>query len=1031
KPDKLSYEDEQKRKELKIVYETLLPWLALRTKVIIGLIEKQQVAEKIEALPKELENHYGRHAYELNQLHNEITITWLSILIKSKNIDKTSTNNLLQWLNSNRHYTGIDTWTKLAKTIAHSQNSTESALIFASHAANIIESEKVAASDAANSYAELSKAVLVSDKEEARAYLSLSFEILNRLDHDNWQRLQLLFSLAQQSGQRQQAEPKEAYRLARVAELAHAYNDHKFPWPDVAVAIAELCPVSSIAIFSRWWDRDLIWYGEMLPAITKHLLEKRLLSPSVLVALNAFSEHWRYAEVIETIFEQESNSEKRQQIIEILERDIELSGCEDHSAQGIMKAFQNSGNLSKKIKTKLIPLQEKYNQKHTQTYEHSVSLKEDNVDEIKKIDNQSFISTEEIDHIVLSYKKEKNHYSWETFFQHLRNCVAPAQRVTHLYALIDSYELDTSLILDALKQAFEQWGMFAAIKKAMPKVAMDLLQKNGAAFLTFWELSSNIDDFSSLTQQPKPDILEIFLQTAIHHIDDISAQSLQALIIQYSKLLSPDDCFDVLVFALDQFEPLLAENDGEGEWHEDKKPECSIPEAIAGMLWAFLAAPESKIRWEAAHAIRRLCKLGQIEEIEALINLFNETRLQHFTDTNLPFYAMHAQLYALIAFNRAAYEAPDTLLPFSRFFAECALQQEFPHVQIKHFAAQTALALEQYKTNTYDSETLHALKNINSSHYPRVTEKADYSHRMDYYDIEDSSYYFNHDLCEGWFHSLANVFSKISQKNVVQQSEHWIKNIWRVNHTGSWSDDPRQDRWNRARHNETYISKYSYPQVDTYNFYLSIHAMFCVAGELLQKKPIRIGEWKDDEWGDWLRAHFLTRKDGLWLADIRDAKPKIYHSEQDENHDSKWCWSITNSLFDELLFPITEENNQIIVKGNIYQSTGYEQTESISINSALVKPDHAQSLLHALQTCEDPFRFGIPDAYNDLEIKTAPYKLKGWIYQPEKEKELDRLDSLSGDIPYPPVLVRASVARIMGLQKSTDDKFWSCDNESI
>ncbi|MFK5948651.1 MAG: hypothetical protein QM500_07780, partial [Methylococcales bacterium] len=49
-PDKLSYEDEQKRKELKIVYERLLPWFALRTKVIVGLIEKQQVAEKIEAV---------------------------------------------------------------------------------------------------------------------------------------------------------------------------------------------------------------------------------------------------------------------------------------------------------------------------------------------------------------------------------------------------------------------------------------------------------------------------------------------------------------------------------------------------------------------------------------------------------------------------------------------------------------------------------------------------------------------------------------------------------------------------------------------------------------------------------------------------------------------------------------------------------------------------------------------------------------------------------------------------------------------
>ena len=95
----------------------------------------------------------------------------------------------------------------------------------------------------------------------------------------------------------------------------------------------------------------------------------------------------------------------------------------------------------------------------------------------------------------------------------------------------------------------------------------------------------------------------------------------------------------------------------------------SLPVAVAGMLWSLLGAPESGLRWKAAHAVRRLCRLREKDVIEALFLRLRDNQCNNFRDRRLPFYHLHARLYLLIAFARAVQESPESLLPYARSFA--------------------------------------------------------------------------------------------------------------------------------------------------------------------------------------------------------------------------------------------------------------------------------------------------------------------------------------------------------------------------
>jgi hypothetical protein len=133
------------------------------------------------------------------------------------------------WLDQEDVAVGASAWTDLARRCAHHPAAHPAAVRFASRAAQLIEAWHDDASQTAGNYVALARAVLPVSRDEARAYFGTALERLDRVGDELHAKLFCLLTTGDRTAVAGNPRPKEAYRVARAAELFSEYNDHKFP----------------------------------------------------------------------------------------------------------------------------------------------------------------------------------------------------------------------------------------------------------------------------------------------------------------------------------------------------------------------------------------------------------------------------------------------------------------------------------------------------------------------------------------------------------------------------------------------------------------------------------------------------------------------------------------------------------------------------------------------------------------------------------------------------------------------------------
>ena len=99
-----------------------------------------------------------------------------------------------------------------------------------------------------------------------------------------------------------------------------------------------------------------------------------------------------------------------------------------------------------------------------------------------------------------------------------------------------------------------------------------------------------------------------------------------------------------------------------------------------------------RIRWRAAHAIRRLAHLQENDVIAALFDLYPRTIETTFRAPKAPFYWLAARLWLMIAADRIAHEAPSALQRHGSLLLRIATE-DIPHVLIRGFAKDALIEL--------------------------------------------------------------------------------------------------------------------------------------------------------------------------------------------------------------------------------------------------------------------------------------------------------------------------------------------------
>jgi hypothetical protein len=828
-----------------------------------------------------------------------------------------------------------------------------------------------------------------------------------------------------------------------------AGHDH-FPWTSASRSLATLDVCLALATAARWEDSSIVDRAALLPGILEIGLQRRELSPVQVVALSSLLDQLSVDLIARIIGEA---SEQRGLVSEALAEELareelwrfgrearaqvseRLSSLVAHDSLSFWvnrlaqtTAFQNverTRHPSSARESGLSPLEDQ-------------ALKE-RLDPFTSIDwtAHRFISTEDINDMVGrafdSARALETFASSSTIFALIRNVVAIGDRVSHLEALCQS---KTSLVPDyelvnAISDCIDEWHDTPSIIQWCRERLIHVIVDRLPAF-SCW-LANGRSRLPALLKKSGASNHKIctgLLEGMERHVDTLSASTVYALVGLTGRYCTSGDAAQVLA----RYTTRLVERTPIPErdpWDLTDIP-IDAAEGVARLIYAFMGDVDVRIRWRAAHAVRRLARLRDGNTIDKIVGLYSRTSEKSYRMPDAPFYWMAARLWLLIALERIATETPPALAHHGSWLLDVATDNKFPHILVRSFAKSALSKLLNSGTMTLNKSECRALKRADKSLVHRKRAEKQRNARFQRYEDSDRKkrrFHFDSlDTLPYWYSRAIETFADLGREEFLDAAERWIVDRWGIQgETWRWDQEIRQSRFS-DRSVSSMHSQGSLPILERFHTYLEWHAMFCSAGELLQTRAL--SKTAEDDYGSfekWVSGYGLTDS-SLWLSDLRGPKPRedrLWFPPQDDIN----AW-VENCSDDELLLELglVSDDGTIVVKG-FHETRSCNFRLSTRIETALVSPETASALVRALQTVEDSWDYLIPTAGHQREIDAPPYKLVGWIEDAHKDLGIDERDPFRYEVNAIECRPSGKTAKLLDLKFIFDNEAeWSKAN---
>lgn len=434
-------------------------------------------------------------------------------------------------------------------------------------------------------------------------------------------------------------------------------------------------------------------------------------------------------------------------------------------------------------------------------------------------------------------------------------------------------------------------------------------------------------------------------------------------------------------------------------WQSSDIPE-GVPAAVARFLHALMGDFDVRVRWRAAHAMRRLARLGSVATLQAFVSEYQRDQEALFRSSDLDFYWIAARLWYVIAWDRVASELPQVGSLAGTMLLRIAHDQDFPHLLVQSFARDACLKLVAAGQLTLKPAEIDRLKKVASS--PLEHQPAPAGHRRGRRGhARDDGRRFHFDPMDSvpyWYDPMLDAFADVSQDQLLDTAEGWIVDRW--GYSGdSWAFDAEKRRHRLSDREWSLISNRhgSKPTLERLNTHLEWHGMWCAAGELLRTQPLVAGdpfEW--DALPIRIAREMLTEPP-LWSADLRapvPLRPDFWREPQEPL--AEWVTLVREERMREELLPI-DRQGYVLVGGDWHIRTR-DRTEFGTCSSALIEPALASSLLRALQTMDTAWDYSIPSEseYADDDSDSGQYRMIPWLQNPDSDGGIDDLDPLRG-----------------------------------
>lgn len=532
----------------------------------------------------------------------------------------------------------------------------------------------------------------------------------------------------------------------------------------------------------------------------------------------------------------------------------------------------------------------------------------------------------------------------------LARSVDPSRRINFLDALvssgIDPWRWHVREISKALLTILQDWSSSPAIREWTPNGVARFL-KNYLPGLASREIGGveELQGLLALQGITSERRLPIVLDAAAAHLRDLRPQNLHILAEVIGESLSVEERVGLLDWSMSRSE---------------RQCRISVPivsstvptdfnRVLALYFWSLFGHPDRGIRWRALHTARDLVRLSNRQLIGELVAVLQTESAGPFRSPRLDFFWLSARVSTLVLLLRLADEFPAAVAPYAVEIAGQALSVDLPHAQIRELARQTALSLSSTVPGSIPSAMVDELRRANRPLACRFPRGIDYNSAEDREDEEERFEFDSMDTVPYWFAPLGRVFG-VSTGDVCRRAERWIVDVWGRTDKEWWTD-PReieQYDWQQMQNRQG-----SVPQVENLRLYLEYHAMQCTAGELVDTTPVAVDTWADfpEPWHDWLDG-YLNASENYWLADLRSPTPHLAEFWGHMSPLDEWMRKDNPRDFDAGLGLGEPGHDGWIVAAGHTSVRDPERSGSVYVVSALVSPETARSLMHALQSTE-------------------------------------------------------------------------------
>ncbi|WP_454741346.1 hypothetical protein [Cupriavidus necator] len=929
---------------------------------------------------------------------------------------------------------------ELLTLLCYNEQAHEAVIQIAVQQVESIAVQQAPARERAEQLVALARLLMDVSPDDSTAAFSMACTALEGVDIESSHSIGMLEGLTRRAAQF--TSPQERRRIAREISLLTDYlqsylGSHDFPWSSAVRAIAHLDSGTSLSAVASWQDRGQLSLDEALPPVITSGLSNSESDDDVALAMMALLQDIS-GSLWETIGGRlMASSKPAERRLEEFARHammrLDASSKLRELADFLQKSNSHPGGpwltQCRKVFDFLASAQ-------------PASISSSEAGRVKASPTPDWIRDElsalggalttraEIEHAVAQILQQardrKEYIGIEPILLQIQQRISRPRWRAHLAALCECefpsvYSSDHG---DAIANCIKNWRTNSlAIEEWCKQDLPQILSERMPLFHQSGSWVSTLEKVLDAADLPDGVVADAILEGIERNAKQWTSRDVYEVLEILSSYLSHADAASTLAGYIKQANKLSQDCSRFG----DSGVEADTVGAVGRFLYALLGDVDLRVRWQAAHALRTVARLGRQDILDATFAQWNRLSEPDFRDSAAPFYWLSSRLWLLITAARIAGEMPEMLASHGKLLYSIAVDEDFPHLLSCHFAKVATLALVDAGELRLTADEDVRVRGVNvprrlaQTSEPKV--KVRHGSRRSAGNEERRFHFDSTDTLPYWYSTPMGFFPDVSRDEFLSVAERWILDKWHgSNDVWKWDSEPRKVRLAREPYGTSHRHG-SLPTMERAHTHLEWHAMWCVVGELLKTRPMAIGV--DGEWGGWAYWYSSSglSEPPLWLSDLRQTKPLESSLWFPSGLPlESWLEAVSaESMLDEL--GIRSFPEELIVAGHAEIAEG-DLRESIHISSALVSPATASALLRALQTVDNPWDYKIPDEDDTLTMDAEPYQLVGWLRHPEQDARLDVGDGVRRESRSHSVAPGANVLDVLRL--SLDQRTMQC-----